>query len=142
MQWLIQSSGPTLDALDRNTAPLVEAIRQRGIPLFAVGVGSTSRVTDLEEIDLSLATMFYGSNRLVELAPFLASPGAFFKKEWFDPGYPIGKNPFFLNTEQTRITAAQLRRDWDQGTHLHQVGRSKSPDWDGARTRPPGPMDD
>ena len=113
MQWLVQNSGLTLDALDRNTAPLVEAIQKRGMPLFAVGVSPfTGQVTNLEEIDLSVPTMFYGSNRLVELAPALASPGAFFKKKWFDPGYPVGKNPFILNIEQTRTTAGQLRRTW------------------------------
>lgn len=119
MQWLIQNSGMTFNALDRNLEPLIRALDEKGIEKHAVGIipsredGPWDTIVGLEGIDRTKPTMFYGSTRLAELAAKSEFfPNLFYRPEWFDPFNWIGKRNDLLNEEQVKITAGQLRRDW------------------------------
>jgi hypothetical protein len=114
MQWIIQNSGVTFACLDNNVAPLVDAIDKRGDSRFAIGViPFTDTIVGLENIDLSIPTMFYGSTRLVEIAEHLPiKPGVFFTHAWFDPKNWVGKRPDLLNESQSYMTVGELRKNW------------------------------
>ena len=87
MQWLIQNSGLTFKALDRNTAPLVRALEEKGMGMHAVGIiPFMTTIAGLEDIDLARPTMFYGSTKLAELSARRDFyPNVFYRPEWFDP---------------------------------------------------------
>ena len=114
MQWLVQNSGVTFVCLDNNIAPLVEAIDKRGDPRFAIGViPFTDTIVGMDEIDVSVPTMFYGSTRLVEIAETLPiKPGVFFTHSWFDPKNWVGKRDDLLNESQINLTVGELREHW------------------------------
>jgi hypothetical protein len=115
MQWIIQNSGVTFACLDNNVEPLLKAIDENGDTRIAVGViPFTDTIVGMEEVDISVPTIFYGSTRLVEIAETLhhIKPGVFFKKYWFDPKNWVGKRPDLLNEKQTYITVSDLRNNW------------------------------
>jgi len=113
MQWLIQNSGFTFEALDRNLVPLVAALDRQGIKKSAVGiVPFTDIITGLEDVDRDEPTIFYGSTRLAELGMTAGfSPGVFYHPDWFNPIHWVGKRPDMLN-EPREITVGELKRDW------------------------------
>jgi hypothetical protein len=117
MQWLIQDSGVTFDCLDRNVKPLVEAVDRRGLPRVCVGyIPFVHTLTGIEGLDRSVATMFYGSTKLAELAMTSGfAPGGFYDAAWFDPGNWVGKRPDLLNEMQTRMSVGYLRQQWIGG---------------------------
>jgi len=111
MQWLIQCT----DLPDTHTLRLLEEVKKRNLPFVGIGVRHfTHEIIDLEKADPELPTMFYGSTQLVQMISEWTTfrPGAFYKKEWFDPREWKGKRNDLLNEEQQEITVAQLRRDW------------------------------
>ncbi len=114
MQWLIQNSGLTFDALDHNLTPLVKSLDESNIPKFSIGyIPFTNILTGLENINSSIPTIFYGSTRVAELAKYFNfKPGSFYNKLWFDPKQWIGKRDDLLNEKQTRVSVFELRTNW------------------------------
>jgi hypothetical protein len=114
MQWVIQNSGVTFACLDNNVEPLVKAIDEYGDTRIAVGViPFTDTIVGMDDLDLSIPTVFYGSTRLVEIAENLRfNPGVWYNKEWFDPKNWVGKRPDLLNENQTYLTVGELRNNW------------------------------
>ena len=94
MQWLIQNSGMTFDALDHNLEPLVAALDELQVSKHAIGfVPDTQTITGLENIDHTIPTMFYDP-------------------VWFDPAVIAEHRDDMLNQINKKITVGEFRHSW------------------------------
>ena len=114
MQWLIQNSGMTFDALDHNTEPLIKALDELGVEKHAIGyVPIEQKIVGLDGLDSSKPTIFYGSTKVAQLgANTIFKPGSFYEAIWFDPSYAAANRSDMLNTDIRAITTLELRNNW------------------------------
>lgn len=107
MQWLIQDSGITFSHLENNVLKLRESLLRMNIPFHSIGyIPERDIITGLEEVDLSIPTMWYGSTKIAEKSTF-------YKESWFDPNNWTHPERL-LNGEYSASTVENLLKSWPE----------------------------
>jgi hypothetical protein len=113
MNWIIQDS-LSWTALQNNCNPLILALQKLNKKFYTCGViPFEHKITGIDEIDLSIPTMFYGGTLLPILAKKLNYKGEiFWEDDYWNPSIWANNRSDMLNQNIIESTIGELKEHW------------------------------